>query len=395
MIHDGGLEPGSRPYLRLQAALFFIGLATFAQLFAPQGLLPLIATDQVVTADQAGLMISTATLGLALGLIPWSYTGDRFGRRPAMSWALAAACVLAALSALVPWLPLALVMRFLMGFMLAGISALAVTYLTEEVTPRAAAVAAGVFISGNTIGGVIGRLIAAPIGEQFGWRAGLLTTTSLAVVCLLLFVRLAPSAQNFVPSRTRFRARVAALTGNLRSKALWGLYVQGFLSMGGFVAMYNYMGFRLSAPPFGLPLGVAALIFLAYLAGTVTSPLAGKLANRFRRKPVLLAGNLTMAVGVTLTLIPNLAGTIFGMVVLTAGFFASHAIAVGWAGTSAVAGRSQSVSLYNLGVYIGSSIIGYAGGLLFQFAGWPGNVTMVLASITLATLLIAVVLPKT
>ena len=391
---EDGLQPGTSAYRRLLVALFFIGVATFAQLYAPQGLLPVIAEEQKVTADRAALMISAATFGLALGVIPWSYIGDARGRKPAMLWAISLACLFALLAAVVPHFSLVLAMRFVEGFMLGGVPALAVAYLNEEVSPRAATVAAGTFISGTSVGGLTGRIVAAPIGEQLGWRIGMLTVAVLAVVCVLLFLRLAPRALRFTPRRTRFRDAVAALTGNLRSTALWVIYLQGFLTMGGFVAMYNYLGFHLAGPPFHMPIWLASFVFLAYLAGTWSSPQAGRLASRFARRPVLLVGNLIMVLGAALTLVPNLVVVIAGAVVLTAGFFAAHAVAAGWAGSSATAGRAQSASLYNLGYYAGSSVFGFLGGTFLHLAGWPGTVIMVVTLVGLATLLAAVVLPR-
>lgn len=381
-------------------ALFFIGMATFAQLYSPQGLLPLIATDQGVSADRAALMVSAATLGLALGVIPWSYIGDAVGRKPAMLWAISLACLFAVLSAVTPMLfdawgfPLALIMRLIEGFMLGGVPALAVAYLNEEVSSRAAAVAAGTYVSGTTLGGLSGRIIAAPVGEQMGWKLGMLTVTAVAVACVVIFLKLAPAAQNFTPRRTRVGEAVRALTGNLRSGALWVIYLQGFLTMGGFVAMYNYLGFQLTGPEFGMPLWLSSFIFLAYLAGTFSSPRAGKLASRYSRKQVLIWGNVIMMAGVGLTLISSIWMIIVGMVVLTGGFFASHAVASGWAGASAVAGRAQSASLYNLGYYAGSSVLGFIGGIFLHLAGWPGTVGMVLGLAAVATVLVAVVLPR-
>ncbi|GGE66652.1 MFS transporter [Nesterenkonia cremea] len=381
-------------------ALFFIGMATFAQLYSPQGLLPLIATDQGVSADRAALMVSAATLGLALGVIPWSYIGDAVGRKPAMLWAISLACLFAVLSAVTPMLfdawgfPLALIMRLIEGFMLGGVPALAVAYLNEEVSSRAAAVAAGTYVSGTTLGGLSGRIIAAPVGEQIGWKLGMLTVTAVAVACVVIFLKLAPAAQNFTPRRTRVGEAVRALTGNLRSGALWVIYLQGFLTMGGFVAMYNYLGFQLTGPEFGMPLWLSSFIFLAYLAGTFSSPRAGQLASRFSRKQVLIWGNVIMMAGVGLTLIGSIWVIILGMVVLTGGFFASHAVASGWAGSSAVAGRAQSASLYNLGYYAGSSVLGFLGGTFLHLAGWPGTVGMVLGLAALATVLVATVLPR-
>ncbi|GAA1151627.1 MFS transporter [Nesterenkonia lutea] len=385
---------------RLLIALFFIGVATFAQLYSPQGLLPLIASEQEISADRAALMISAATLGLALGVIPWSFIGDAHGRKPAMVWAISLACVFGGLAVLMPGLStelgfeLGLVMRFIEGFMLGGVPALAVAYLNEEVSPKIAVAAAGTYISGTSLGGLTGRIVAAPVGEQLGWKTGMLTVTVIAVVCVLIFLRLAPTAQNFTPGRSRPGEALRSLTGNLRSPMLWTLYLQGFLTMGGFVAMYNFLGFHLAGPPFSVPLWIASFVFLAYLAGTWSSPRAGRLAARHSRKPVLLAGNLVMMLGVGLTLIPHLAAIVLGTVVLTAGFFAAHAVASGWVGAAATAGRAQSASLYNLGYYGGSSLFGYLGGTALHLAGWPGTVLMVLGLAGAATLLSAVVLPR-
>ena len=66
------------------------------------------------------------------------------------------------------------------------------------------------------------------------------------------------------------------------------LYLQAFLLMGGFVAVYNYLGFRLHGEPFGLPTTLVSLIFLAYLSGTVSSLWAAGLTTRFGRRNVLL-----------------------------------------------------------------------------------------------------------
>ncbi|GAA1123222.1 MFS transporter [Citricoccus alkalitolerans] len=382
-----GHVPGTPGYRRLLLGLFLAGVATFAQLYSPQGLLPLISRDLGITASDAALMVSLATLGLAIGVIPWSYAGDRFGRKRVMGWAIMAACVFSLTAVAVPGLEAILAFRLIEGFALGGVPALALAYLNEEVSAASSALAAGTYISGTTLGGLAGRLLAAPIGELTDWRIGVLAVTVLSVACAIAFLLLAPTARGFTPYRTTFREAVRALAGNLRSPALLVIYAQGFLLMGGFVAMYNYLGFHLAGDPFNLPIALVSLVFVAYLAGTWTSPLAGRLAGRHGRGPVLLVSTAVMIAGVLLTLVPSLWVVLPATIVFTGGFFGAHAVASGWAGAAAVAGRAQSASLYNFGYYAGSSLFGWLGGVFLAGAGWPGTVLMTAALAVVAAIL--------
>src|SRR5699024_12545987 len=88
-----GHAPKTAGFRRLVAGLFFAGVATFAQLYSPQGLLPLIAVDLHPTADQTALLVSASTTGLALAVTPWSFLGARLGRNPATTLLIIAAGV--------------------------------------------------------------------------------------------------------------------------------------------------------------------------------------------------------------------------------------------------------------------------------------------------------------
>ena len=383
-----GHERRSPGYRRILAALLLAGVATFAQLYSVQGVLPLLARDLRVGAATAALTVSAATIGLAVGALPWARAADRFGRLPVMKASLVSATAAGVLTPLMPGVGSVLTMRVVEGLALGGVPAIAVTYLAEEVHAAAAAVAAGTYVSGTTLGGLFGRIVAAPIAEAAGWRAGVLAVALLSAVAAVAFSLLAPAARGFAraPRDASSRGRLRAA---LRDPGLLVLYAQGFLLMGGFVAVYNYLSFRLEAPPFLLPVAVTALLFLAYLAGTVSSRVAGSLAAAHGRRRVLLGGTAAMLGGALLTLPDSLRLIVPGLVVLTAGFFAAHAIASGWVGIRAVRGRAQAASLYNLAYYAGSSLVGWgAGGLLAL--GWSALVGLVSALAVVAALLVVV-----
>lgn len=377
------------------AALACAGVATFAQLYSLQGLLPLVSRDLGITAAQASLSISVATVGLALAVLPWSFVSDRWGRVRTMGLAVVLATVFGLLVPAAPNFEILLLLRGLEGAALGGIPALAIAYLTEEVQPRSAAAAAGAYVAGTTLGGLFGRLLAGPVADLAGWRIGTLSVSLCAAVAAVGFLLLAPKPRGFVPTPGEsFGAVLGRLRPQMRSKPLLALYAQAFLLMGSFVSVYNYLGFRLEAPPYLFPASAVALLFLAYLSGTVSSRMMAGLAIRWGRRRVLLMSIAVMTAGLALTLASPVAVILTGLVLFTAGFFGAHSIAPGWTGALATGGRAQAASLYNLSYYAGSSLIGWSAGLLFQHFGWGAMAGALAALAALAAAIAATLLPR-
>ena len=388
MSDFSGHLPGSRAYRRLLIGLFFGGVATFAQLYATQAVLPVIAADVGASPSGAALTVSASTLGLAVAVIPWSIVADRVGRVPAMAIGLIAATLLGGITPFAHDLGILLALRLLEGAALGAVPAVALAYLSEEVDARHVAAAAGSYIAGTTVGGLTGRVVSGWVAELAGWRWGVASVVLLCVAAAMLFLALVPAARGFVPGRFRSTPGPSVrrrLWLNLRSPVQLALYAQGFLLMGAFVAVYNYLGFHLSEPPFSLPPVVITMLFLAYLAGTVSSPRAGALPVRHGRLSVLLACAVVMTGGVALMFVPATAAAVVGLVTFTAGFFGAHAVASGWTPVAAdPRARAQASSLYYLGYYAGSSVFGWALGLVFGSAGWGWFLGAVLAMCVVA-----------
>ena len=385
-----GHAPGSRAYRRLILGLFFAGIATFAQLYAPQAVLPQLARDLAVDPATAALSVSAATLGLAASVIGWSVVADRIGRVPAMAIGVIAATGLGMLAPFGGAIGPVLALRFVEGIALGAVPAVALAYLAEEVGPRHAAAAAGSYIAGTTVGGLAGRIVSGLVAELWGWQAGVWTATGLCAVAAALFLWLTPPSLGFVPARRRAdrgESVLARLHRLLRSPRQLALYAQAFLLMGAFVAVYNYLGFHLAAPPFVLPAWFVTLLFLAYLAGTASSPWAGVLASRAGRYPVLLGSIAVMAGGAALMLVPLTVVVLIGLLLFTAGFFGAHAVASGWTPVAASAqSRAQASSLYYFAYSAGSSLFGWALGIAFAAWGWTWFGAIVIGMCLLAAL---------
>jgi YNFM family putative membrane transporter len=390
--HRAG-EPALR---RAATAVFLAGLAVFATLYAPQALLPELSRAFHVSPASSTLAVSISTGALAVGLLILGPLSDRRGRTAILHASLTAAALLAVLLALTPAWWVLLVLRALQGFALAGLPAVAVAYLREELHPSVSSRAIGLYVSGTAIGGLAGRLLTGVLTELGGWRTALAGTAALAVACAVAVRVLLPPSRRFtrVPREGRLLRQLAA---GFTDPALLALYGVAALLMGGFVAVYNAGTFRLESAPYSLTPALAGLVFLAYLPGSAGSPTAGWLADRLGRRLVVPLAVAVMGAGIALTLPGPLWCVVLGMCVLTVGFFAAHGVASGWVAVRAqLGGRAvgQAASLYSFWYYVGSSVGGTLAGRAWQDAGWPGVV--VLAGVcTGVALLLTVLLGRT
>jgi MFS transporter, YNFM family, putative membrane transport protein len=386
-------EPGFR---RAATAVFLSGIAVFAALYAPQALLPELTRSFGVSPAASTLAISVSTGALAVGLLVLGPLSDRRGRTGILHASLAAAALLAVLIAVAPTWWVLLVLRGLQGFALAGLPAVAVAYLREELHPGVSGRAIGLYVSGTALGGLSGRLISGFLTELGGWRTALGGAALLAVGCAVAVRLLLPPSRRFRPVPRQGRL-LRQLAQGFTDPALLVLYGVAALLMGGFVAVYNAGTFRLESAPYSLSPALAGLVFLAYLLGSASSPTAGALADRFGRRLVVPAAVLVMGAGIALTLPAPLWCVVLGLCVLTTGFFAAHGVASGWVAVRAqLGGRAvgQAASLYSFWYYVGSSVGGTLAGRAWSDAGWTGVVLLAGGS-TLAALLLTVVLGRT
>ncbi|MEU6738535.1 MFS transporter [Streptosporangium sandarakinum] len=392
-----GYLPGSRAYRRVVVALFAAGVATFALLYSTQAILPELSAQFGVSTADSTLSVSLTTLGLGAALLVAGPASDVLGRTRLIHLSVTASAVVAAGCALAPGWSALLALRLLQGVVLAGLPAVATAYLREELHPSTHARAAGLYVGGTALGGMIGRLVTGAVGEAAGWRWALAAAAVLGLVCAVAVRLLLPRSRGFVPAPAGARALLRMSLRAVSDRGLVTLYAIGGCSMGALVAVFNTVGFRLQGAPFDLGLGAASLVFLVYPLGTLSSTAFGRLADLRGRRAVLPLGCLLAVAGALLTLPSSLPVVVAGLALLTAGFFAVHGLASGWVPARAHAGgvsTGQAASLYLFTYYLGSSVFGSLAGPAWTAAAWPGVVALATA-LLLATGVLAVLLCRT
>ena len=388
----GRLAAGSAGLRRLQLAMAAAGLGAFAMLYSTQALLPSIGAAFGVGPTAASLTVSVTTGLVGLAVLPMSGLAERAGRTRVMTLALAVACAAVAAGGVSPAFWVLIATRVLVGLALAGVVAVAMGHIGDEVEPPAAGRAIGLYVAGTTVGGLLGRLIPAGVEGAGGWRWSMVALGIAGALCTATFACLVPPARPQPPTAARPgrpRPGSGVVRQHLRDPAIVRLCAAALLLMGGFVAVYNYLTYRLTGAPFQLPRALIGLIFLAYLAGTVTSGLAGGVAARIGR-PRTMYGSIVLAVaGLALTLPAWLPGVLAGLVLFTTGFFGCHATASAWVTTRARTGKSHASALYLTAYYAGSSIGGTLIGVAWTRGGWTATALSVAACYTAAACCVA------
>ena len=372
------IQRDSQAYRRANLALFLAGFVTFSTLYTFQPLFPNLVSEFGISPAIASLSLSFATFALAVTLPISGSLSDAWGRRRMMGISVILAALLALMSAANISLPSLLTLRLLQGVVLAGVPAVAMAYLNEEVEPKALGSAMGLYIAGNACGGMTGRMLTAWLTELMSWRAAVAGIGLLSLILAVIFIFLLPPSQNFKRRSLHLGQLSATLFGHLRNPGLLCLYFLAFTCMGGFVTLYNYVSFRLMGPDFDLSQAQVALIFLAYAFGAGGSSVMGHLTDRYGRSPMLFSALSIMTSGLFLTLLPQLFAVVSGIVIFTIGFFGAHAIASAWVGSLAGHSRAQASSLYLFSYYLGSSISGTGGGFFYSLWGWTGVVLLIL-----------------
>ncbi|WAH36003.1 MFS transporter [Alicyclobacillus dauci] len=310
------IEQGSKAYRRVNLALFFGAFVIFANLYAVQPLLPKFTTTFHIHPATASLSLSVSTLMMACGQLVAGSLSEAFGRRPVMIVSLVAVSITSLLSAFAPNFDWFLAARTLQGFALAGLPAAAMAYLGEEIHPNHLGAAMGLYISGNSVGGMVGRLLAALVA-LVSWRFSIFMVGMIGAVITLWFWRNVPESRHFHAQPLRMRALSRTLLHHLRDPGLVVLFGMGFVLMGGFVTLYNYMPFRLSGQPYVVPESLIAWLFLLYVVGTWSSTWMGKLADKYGRRRILWFGMGIYALGDAVTLIHPLGFQFLGVALVT------------------------------------------------------------------------------
>ena len=140
-------------------------------------------------------------------------------------------------------------------------------------------------------------MIPGVLIDFMAWQTVILLIGILNFISAVIFYLILPQSKHFKAYPIAFSRFKKSFIKNFSDSKLRLLFAQGFILMGCFVTIFNYMSYHLLEKPFQLSQIWIGLISVAYLAGIYSSPRAAKWGEKFGRHRVLPVMLICMLIG--------------------------------------------------------------------------------------------------
>lgn len=350
----GRIAPGTPAYRRLLGAVFLAGFAVFLVMYDTQGLLPQIGADLHAPASVAGWTVAGTTLGMAAGMIPLSRLGLARGLFARMLTFLVLAGLAGIVVAVMPTITTLIAARVIQGLLISLVPASALALIGARVEPSAITGATGVYLAGNTVGGLFSRLGPGVVADLASWRWAIGAMGAVCLACAVAVARLRPAGGEGEPVTER--NPLPAVRESLSSGRILAACVAGATLMAAFNSAYTVVGYRLQGPGIGWGPAAANLVFLLYLFGTVATARADRVVERIGGAPTVVLSAAVVALGCWVALPTAPWAIIAGLALMTALFFVGHTVASSTVSRLAPPGiRSTASAVYLTAYYLGAT----------------------------------------
>lgn len=367
-VGGGGISPG---LVRLLAVAIAV---TVANLYYAQPLLDSLAVDFGVSPGSAGLVVTTAQAGYALGLVFLVPVRDIARPRPLLVALTAVAAAALAASAVAPTLAV------LGGIaVVVGLASVTVTMLVAHAATLAGddqrAGVVGTLLGGLLLGVLVARGYAGVVAGLLGWRGVYAASAVLMIATAAVLYRRLPASPPELPLGYRAQLwgvlRTASAQPVLRWRALGG-----GCAFGAFGCFWTTVTFLL-ARRYQLTQLQIGLFALLGVAGAASAILAGRcLTARSRRQrwPITAAlSALLVASFVPLSLGDDRLGyLIAGVILMDAALQALNTANQAVIYDLLPQARARVSTVYATSMFAGGAAGSALGAQAYQHHGWAG-----------------------
>lgn len=375
--------------LYIRNTIMLPGLIIFSQFYFFQPILSRLSKTMDISPAVSSFAVSFTMIGTALGLFVSIFFVDMFPRKKVMVISLLLSSLLSIISSISRNYEVLMAFSFVKGIVVSGVLSVALVYISEEVTNSNKGTIIGLYLTGNVLGGMLGRIIASIFSDLYNWRVAIILIGLIGLVLLIPFLKYFPNSSNYSPKKTLLTQKLAQLKTLFRSLSFLRLIAIIVLNMGVFVSIYNYLSFRLKATPFLLSERFISWLFIIYILGVLGTIITGNLSNRILPRKLLKILILLFLISLMTLLAANIWIVIFGLTLLTFSMFGIQSIISKLISENNIETKSMANCIYLICSYTGASIIGSFSGYILSNLGWAIFVFTLIIMIASSWILVA------
>jgi len=363
-------------FWKIVISLGMASLFIFATMYSIQPILPVFKDSFDIPITYATLAMSLNTVGLIFGLLTIGFLSDRKGRVGFIKVSIFVSMVILFIIPLMPTFGLIIFFRFIQGFALAGVAGAALAYMSEEIHPTHFGFAATLYISCNSLGGMMGRFLMGYLAETYSWEMALFLLGGFGVMTFLLVLFMLPSSRHFEGSTEPYIEDMKGFLVHFKNPLLLLMFGLGTILQVSFTGMWTFLPFHLLEAPYHLSLQNISYFYLAYSLGIVGAPIAGWLTRKYSLSAIRVFGVIVLSAGMFITLGSSLIAVSAGLSLICLGFFVTHSIASTTVSQTATHHKGSASSLYLVAYYLGVSMGTTLLAPLWEHFNWTGIILL-------------------
>lgn len=372
------LSHGDARRLMLALSAILVGVFAFIQVYSIQSILPELQADLHASVVELGQAVGATVLAVALIAPFMGILSDALGRK----WLIVSSVFfLAVPTALIAWahdVQELLLLRFLQGLAVPGVSVVMTAYIGEEFRGARMVRTMTFYMGGCIMGGFLGRFLLGHLTDYMSWRMAFGIMTILNVAGGLIIWRGLPASRHF-KANPHIKSNLLTLKQLLQNTNLRIASLLGFTLLFTQVALFTYINLHLAAAPYHYSSGALANLFTVYLLGMTVVPIMGRIIPRLGvRNTTLMSLTLSM-LGVAFTLLTPAWGIILALALAACGTFISQSAVMTFLAQRITQGRSLANGLYYAIYYCGGFLGSWLCGLAYTWGAWPATVATLLA----------------
>lgn len=313
----------SQPQIAVRLLLFLLAAVQFTHLMDFMVMMPLgpqLMRLFEIRPDQFSLLVAVYTFSAAIAGLAGALFVDRFDRRAALLFTYGGFLLGTLACALAPGYHSLLLARAISGAFGGVAGSLVLTIIGDVIPPERRGRAIGVVMAAFSLASVVGVPVGLWLAAQWSWHAPFLMIVGTGLLVWLAVWRVLPRMRGHMravdaPS-VKVLAGVKELVSNPNSRT-----ALGFMSM---MVFGHFILIPFLSPSLVANAGLMENeLFWFYFAGGIaslfTSPLVGRLADRFGKKPMFC---ITILLGsVPVYFIANLGSTSLPIILVLAAVF--------------------------------------------------------------------------